>query len=102
MCIRDRLRVAGVAALGAVAVGLTGVISLLNNTKEGAEFVQTSMAGIGGALDVVKDRVSLLGDAVVTLFTDGFGAAAEKVKQAVSGIGDEIVEQFNLFIQLEE
>jgi hypothetical protein len=52
------------------------------------------MAGIGAAIDVLRDRVLAVAGAIAKFFSGDFKGALEDGKNAVSGIGQEIANEF--------
>jgi hypothetical protein len=80
-----------VLVIAAVVAAITGLVKAFTSTKEGAEQVDRVLAGLGAAMDVVRDRVLKVGGAIAKFFSGDFAGAFEDAKGAVSGIGDEIV-----------
>ena len=79
--------------IGLIVVAIGTLISYFQNTKKGAEQLQVATAALGAAFDVIKDRVSALGGALVKFFTGDFKGALEDVKGAFTGITDEIIRE---------
>ena len=79
--------------LGAFVVIIGSLVSMLLNTKSGAEKLEQVMASVGAVISVITDRISAIGGAIVKVFSGDFVGAAKDVKGALSGIGDEIVEE---------
>lgn len=79
--------------IGLIIVAIGTLISYFQNTKKGAEQLQVATAALGAAFDVIKDRVSALGGALVKFFTGDFKGALEDVKGAFTGITDEIIRE---------
>lgn len=88
--------------IGAIVVAIGSLVSYLTRTQKGVELANKSLAGISATIDVLLDRLSMLGSAVVKLFTGDFVGAAETAKAAFQGIGKEIREETNTAIQLSE
>ena len=76
--------------IGAFVVAIGSLVSYFTNTKKGAEQLQVAMAALGAAFNVIVDRASQLGGAIVKLFTGDAKGALEGVKGAFSDIGTEI------------
>lgn len=76
--------------IGAFVVLIGSLVSYFTNTQRGADKLAIAFAGIGTAISVVTDRISLFGESVSKFFSGDFKGAAETVKGVVSGIGEEI------------
>lgn len=79
--------------IGALIVLLGSLIAVFSKTQKGVELFGKAMASVGAFVDVLVDRLSMFGDAVIKIFQGDFVGAANAAKQAVSGIGDEIVRE---------
>ena len=79
--------------IGALVVAVGTLISYFTNTKRGAEQLAKATAALGAAFDVIKDRISALGGALVKFFTGDFKGALEDVQDAFTGITDEIIRE---------
>ena len=92
----------GVAAtgIGLLVVAFGSLVSFLTKTKRGAELLERTFAGLGAAVDVIVDRVSKFGGAIVKLFQGDTKGALQDVKGAFKGIGDEIQREVDLMIEL--
>ena len=77
--------------IGAFVVIIGSLASYLVNTKAGAEKLEQVLAGVGAAISVLTDRISMIGGAIAKVFSGDFKGAANDVKGALSGIADEIV-----------
>ena len=79
--------------IGALVIAVGTLISYFTNTKRGAEQLAKATAALGAAFDVIKDRISALGGALVKFFTGDFKGALEDVQDAFTGITDEIIRE---------
>lgn len=86
--------------IGALLVAVGALVSYFQNTKKGAEQLEVAFAAVGAAIDVIKDRISQIGEAIIKVFEGDFAGAAEVAKNAVSGIGDEIAKETEAMINL--
>jgi len=86
--------------IGALIVLLGSLIAMFTKTQKGVELFGKAMASVGTFVDVIIDRLSLLGDAVVKIFSGDFVGAANTAKQAMTGIGDEIARETKLAWEL--
>jgi hypothetical protein len=82
--------------IGLLIVALGSLVTYLKRTQEGQEIVNRLMRQLGAVVDVILDRVAMLGKAVVQIFKGDFVGAAETAKSAFRGIGDEIREEVKL------
>lgn len=82
----------------AIIVGIVAALALLykafTSTDEGADKMDQIFAGIGAAIDVLRDRVLKIGEAIVKFFSGDFKGAIETGLEAVSGVGEEIASEF--------
>jgi len=79
--------------IGLLIVAIGSLVSYFQNTKRGAEQLKVATAALGAAFDVIKDRVSALGGALVKFFTGDFKGALEDVQGAFTGITEEIIRE---------
>ena len=76
--------------IGAFVVLIGSLLTFFTKTKKGAELLEVAFAGIGAAINVITDRVSKFGGAIVKLFSGDVKGALTDVKGAFTGIGTEI------------
>lgn len=88
--------------IGAIVVALGSLVSYLTRTQEGVELARKAMAGISATIDVLLDRIAMLGSSVVSLFKGDFVEAANTAKNAFKGIGKEIREETNTAMALSD
>ena len=79
--------------LGALVVVLGSLFTYFTQTSRGADKFAEIMGGVSAAVKVVIDRVVLLGEGIVELFSGNFTKAIETVKSAFTGIGAEIAKE---------
>lgn len=97
------LRVAIISTgIGALLIAITSLVSFFTKTQKGADLLSQAMAAIGTVVNVLVDRISLLGGALVKLFKGDFKGAFEDVGNAVSGVTDEIIRETKAIIALEK
>lgn len=84
--------------VGATIIAVVGAVTLLykafTSTKAGGEALERVMAGIGATVDVLRDRILNVGNAIVNFFSGNFKGALSEAKKSVSGIGSEIEKEF--------
>src|SRR5210317_1850128 len=79
--------------IGLLLVAIGTLISYFTSTKRGAEQLKVTTAALGAAFDVLRDRVSKIGGALVKFFTGDFSGALADVKDSFTGITDEIIRE---------
>lgn len=79
--------------IGALVVALGSLVAWFTKTQKGVELANKIMGALGATVNVLIDRVSKFGSALVNLFTGNFKQAAEDVKAVFSGIGEELVSE---------
>lgn len=79
--------------IGALLVALGSLVSWFTKTQKGVEAANKIMGALGATINVIIDRASKLGSALVNAFTGNFAEAAEDAKGILAGIGKEIVEE---------
>lgn len=77
--------------IGALLVALGSLVSWFTKTQKGVEAANKIMGALGATINVIIDRASKLGSALVNVFTGDFAEAAEDAKGILAGIGKEIV-----------
>lgn len=83
-----------VAILAAIVAALALLYKAFASTNEGADKMDQIFAGIGAAIDVLRDRVLKVGEAISKFFAGDFKGALQSAKASVKGIGDEIYNEF--------
>lgn len=82
----------------AVTLSLVAAVGLLfkafSSTKAGADQLSQVMAGLSSVVDVVRDRILNVGNAIVKFFSGDFKGALNEGKKAISGFSDEVVGEF--------
>jgi hypothetical protein len=79
--------------IGLLLVAIGTLVSYFTSTKRGAEQLKVATAALGAAFDVLRDRVSKIGGALVKFFTGDFSGALADVKDSFTGITDEIIRE---------
>lgn len=88
--------------IGALVIALGSLVSYFTKTQAGIEMASKTMAGLGAIVNVIIDRLSKVGSAIVNLFKGNFKQSANDMKGAFKGIGDEIEREVKLAVQLKE
>lgn len=79
--------------IGAIVVALGSLVAWFSKTQKGVEMANKVMGALGATVDVLIDRFSKLGSALVNLFSGNFRQAADDVKSTFNGIAGEIAEE---------
>lgn len=88
--------------IGALVIALGSLVSYFTKTQAGIELASKAIAGLGAVVNVIIDRLSKIGSALVNLFKGNFKQAANDMKGAFKGVGDEMEREVKLAIQLKE
>jgi hypothetical protein len=75
-------------------LAVTALYKAFASTKAGGEQVEQMMAGLSAIIDVVRDRVLKVGQAIAKFFSGDFKGALKDARSSVSGIGGEIEKEF--------
>lgn len=88
--------------IGALVIALGSLVSFFTKTQAGIEMASKAMAGLGAIVNVIIDRLSKVGSAIVNLFKGNFKQSANDMKGAFKGIGDEMEREVKLAVQLKD
>jgi hypothetical protein len=88
--------------IGLLVIALGSLVTFFTSTQRGADKLSEALAGIGAAVDVVKDRVSLFGESVIKFFKGDTKGAVEGLKNSFKGLGDEITNEVNAAAELKK
>jgi hypothetical protein len=81
-----------------ILTAIIGALALLYkafaSTNDGADKIEQVMAGLGATIEVLRDRVLKVAEAIGKFFAGDFKGALETGKAAVKGIGQEIADEF--------
>ena len=82
------------AVVAGLVLGLSALYKAFSSTKAGGEELKQVMAGISAVVDVVRDRILKVGDALIKFFTGDFKGALKSGRESVSGFGAEVAKEF--------
>jgi len=88
--------------LGAFVVLVGSLATFFTNTKRGADKLTVAFTAMGAIVDVLKDRLSKVGEALSFIFSGEFMKAGEALKGTFSGITDEINKEVTAMVQLKK
>ena len=83
-----------VLLIAGIVAGLTLLYKAFTSTKDGGDQLAQVMSGLSAVVDVVRDRIINVGNAIVKFFSGDFKGALAEGKKAVSGFGDEVAKEF--------
>ena len=87
--------------IGAFLVLIGSLVTYFTSTKEGADKLARAFTAIGAVIDVLKDRLSDVGEAISLVFQGKWSEAADKLKDSVTGIVAEVKEEISVMDALE-
>ena len=95
---------AGIAStgIGLLLIALASLVSYFTNTKRGADKLAQAFTAIGAVVDVLKDRLSNLGEALTFIFSGKFTEAGDLLAGTFSGITDEINKEVKAMVALKK
>jgi len=88
--------------IGALLIAVTSLISYFTNTKRGADQLDQAFTAMGATIDVIKDRLSKVGEALSFVFSGKFREAGEALKGTFSGIADEVEREVAAMVALKK
>jgi len=92
--------------IGAIVIAITtaiaGLVSWLKRSDEGSLQLAKAFNVVSSVVEVVLDRIALLGSAIVKLFKGDFKGAAEDARAAVTNIGSAIKDNIDKADKLTE
>jgi|TARA_R110002020_G_scaffold103083_4_gene241416 hypothetical protein len=88
--------------LGAFVVAVGTLISYFTNTKRGADKLSQAFTAMGAVVDVLKDRISKVGEAISFLFSGEFRKAGEALKGTFAGITAEVALEVAAMVNLKK
>tara|TARA_R100001443_G_scaffold110572_4_gene122629 strand:- start:3229 stop:5142 length:1914 start_codon:yes stop_codon:yes gene_type:complete len=88
--------------IGALLVAFGSLATYFTSTKKGADQLKVAFTAVGATVDVLKDRISTFGGAIVKVFKGDIKGAMQDVKGITKGVVDEIKEEVKIMTQLEK
>lgn len=89
-----------VLLIAAIVAGLKFLYDAFTSTVAGGKKMEQVFEGLKAALQVVTDRVFMLGNAVIKFFSGDFKGAISDAKAAVTGVGDAIQKVYDRTAQI--
>ena len=88
--------------IGALVLAVGALASFFTNTKRGADQLTQAFTAMGAVVDVLKDRLSKVGEAIKFVFSGEFKKAGEALKGTFSGITEEIKKEVGAMVALKK
>jgi hypothetical protein len=88
--------------IGALVLAVGALASFFTNTKRGADQLTQAFTAMGAVVDVLKDRLSKVGEALSFVFSGEFKKAGEALKGTFSGIADEVEREVAAMVALKK
>ena len=88
--------------IGALLIAFGSLATYFTSTQRGADKLKLALTGISEAFNVIRDRISTVGEAISLAFSGKFTEASDKLKESVTGIVDEIKEEVSVMTALEK
>lgn len=76
--------------IGALLIAFGSLVTYFTSTKKGADQLKVVFAALGATVNVLKDRISGVGEAISLVFSGKWKEAGEALKGTFAGIGAEI------------
>lgn len=87
--------------IGALLIAITSLVTYFTNSKRGADDLKVTLTALGTVVDVIKDRLTRVGEALKFVFSGDFRKAGELLKDVHKGIAEEIRNEVEAMTQLE-
>tara|TARA_R100001460_G_scaffold61638_1_gene101732 strand:- start:3078 stop:4721 length:1644 start_codon:yes stop_codon:yes gene_type:complete len=88
--------------IGALLIAFGSLATYFTSTKKGADQLKIAFTAIGATIDVLRDRLSKVGEALSLVFSGKFKEAGDLFKESVTGIVTEIKEEIKVMTELEK
>lgn len=82
------------AVIAAIVLGLGLLYKAFASTNDGADKIEQTLAGLSAIVDILRDRVLKVGEALFKFFTGDLKGAMAAGKESVKGFGDEVSKEF--------
>ena len=86
--------------IGAFVILIGSLVTFFTNTKRGADKLTQAFTAMGAVVDVLKDRLSKVGEAISYVFSGEFRKAGEALKGTFAGITEEINKEVTAMVDL--
>lgn len=88
--------------IGLLIVALGSLVTYFTKTQRGADLLSKVFKGLGAAVDIIIDRISQFGEAIIKFTSGDFAGGFDDMKKSFAGIGDEIKREVGQAVELED
>jgi len=88
--------------IGALLIAFGSLATYFTSTQRGADKLKLALTGVSAAFNVIRDRISSVGEAASLFFSGKFSEAVDKLKGSFTGLGDEIKKEVAIMTALEK
>jgi chromosome segregation ATPase len=88
--------------IGALLIAFGSLATYFTSTKRGADALSVAFAGIGAAVNVLRDRFSQIGETLLNVFNQPFSKTLLGIKDAFTGITEEVTKEVAIMTALEK
>ena len=88
--------------IGALVIALGSLVTYFTQTEKGAEKLKVIMSGVNATFNVLRDRVSKVGETLSNVFNQSLLTTLKDIGNAFRGITDEIKEEVTATTALTE
>jgi hypothetical protein len=88
--------------IGALLIAFGSLATYFTSTKRGADALSVAFAGIGAAVNVLRDRFSQIGETLLNVFNQPLSKTLLGIKDAFTGITDEVTREVAIMTALEK
>jgi len=93
-------RAIALSGIGLLVIALAAVAYNLKQTKEGTDLIKKGFIAVGATINVLLERFSNFGGAMIKLFKGDFQGAVDGIKESVAGIGDAISKEIDVLTDI--
>ncbi len=88
--------------IGALLIAFGTLATYFTSTKRGADQLSVIFAGLGAAVNVLRDRIVKVGESLFNIFDQPFIKTLKDIKGAFTGITEEVVKEVAIMTALEK
>ena len=88
--------------IGALLIAFGTLATYFTSTKRGADALSVVFAGLGAAVNVLRDRISKVGETLFNIFDQPIAKTLLGIKDAFTGITEEVTKEVAIMTALEK
>lgn len=88
--------------IGALLIAFGTLATYFTSTKRGADQLSVIFAGLGAAVNVLRDRIVKVGESLFNIFDQPFIKTLKDIKGAFTGITEEVTKEVAIMTALEK